>query len=94
MQNVELILCTSEQYPTVELVKPLNDKSPIINYLNKSNEIIYHICYEVNSIENIKELFSDNRAICVSEPKPAILFNNRLVSFYYIKNVGLFEVLQ
>ena len=94
LQNVELILCTSEHYPTVELVRPVNDKSPIINYLNKSNEIIYHICYEVNSIENVKELFSDSRAICVSEPKPAILFDNQLVSFYYIKNIGLFEVLQ
>lgn len=94
LQNVELVLCTSVKYPTVELVKPINDKSPIINYLNKSNEMIYHICYEVDNIEMVKELFSNSRAICVSKPQPAILFDNRLVSFYYINNVGLIEVLQ
>ena len=94
LQNVELILCTKKNYPTVELVKPINNKSPVNNYLKKNNEMIYHICYEVENIELINELFSNNRVICVSEPKPAILFENRLVCFYYIENVGLIEVLQ
>lgn len=95
LQNVELVLCTSEKYPTVELVKPINDKSPVINYLNKNNEIIYHICYEVDDIENdLRKLFSKSKTICVSKPTPAILFDNRLVSFYYINNVGLIELLQ
>ena len=94
LQNVEIILCTSVKFPTVELIKPINDKSSIIDYLNEYSEMIYHICYEVENIETINKLFSNNRAICVSEPQPAILFDNRLVSFYYIPNVGLVEVLQ
>jgi len=94
LQNVELVLCTSKNYPTVELVKPINDKSPIINYLNKCNEMIYHICYEVEKIEDVKKLFPNNRVFCTSKPKPAVLFNNRLVSFYYINDVGLIELLQ
>ena len=94
LQNVELVLCTSKNYPTVELVKPINDKSPIIMYLNKCNEMIYHICYEVEKIENVKKLFPNNRVFCTSKPKPAILFDNRLVSFYYINDVGLIELLQ
>jgi len=95
IQNVELILCTSNNFPTVELVKPYDDKSPINNYLKKNNEIIYHICYEVDDIDNdLKLLFKNNRSICVSKPKPAKLFNNRLVSFYYINDIGLIELLQ
>ena len=95
LQNVELVLCTSEKHPTIELVKPINNNSPIINYLRKNNEMIYHVCYEVDDIDrDIKTLFSDIRAFCVSKPKPAILFDNRLVSFFYINNVGLIEVLQ
>ncbi|NQV18396.1 MAG: VOC family protein [Armatimonadetes bacterium] len=95
LQNVELVLCTSEKHPTVELVKPINNNSPITNYLSKNNEMIYHVCYEVEDIaRDIKILFSNYRAFCVSKPKPAILFDNRLVSFYYINNVGLIEVLQ
>jgi hypothetical protein len=95
LQNVELILCTSKVFPTVELVKPINERSPITNYLRKNNEIVYHVCYEVCDPEmDIKRLFSCNRAICVSKAKPAILFDNRLVSFYYINNIGIVEVLQ
>ena len=94
-QNVELILCTSNLHPAVELIKPINDNSPIINILNKHNEMIYHVCYEVDNIENDKNiLFANCREICVSKPKPAILFDNRLVSFYYVNDVGLIELLQ
>ena len=94
-QDVELILCVSKKYPTVELVKPINNNSPIITYLRKNNEIIYHVCYEVNNPKDIIQiLMKKNRAICVREPRPAIIFDNRLVSFYYIKNVGLIEILE
>ena len=95
IQNVELIMCTSKVFPSVELIKPVNKKSPINNYLSKNNEIIYHTCYEIeNYKEGIKKLFSKNKAICISKPKPAILFNDRLVSFYYVEDVGIIEILQ
>jgi methylmalonyl-CoA/ethylmalonyl-CoA epimerase len=95
LQNVELLLCTSEIFPNVELVKPANGKNPINNFLNKNNEMIYHVCYEVDVKKiSLNEFFSKNRYICVSKPKPAVLFNNRNVSFYYLNNVGLIEILE
>ncbi len=95
LQDVELVLCTSSKFPTVELVKPISNRSPIINYLSKNNEMIYHICYELDDIDkDIKRLFHNSRTICVSKSQPAILFDNRLVSFYYINDVGLIEILQ
>jgi methylmalonyl-CoA/ethylmalonyl-CoA epimerase len=93
-QNVELILCTSKIFPSVELIRPINNRSPITNYLKTSNEITYHTCYEIDNVDDIKFLFLNNRAICRSKPQPAILFENRLVSFYYLPNVGLIEILQ
>ncbi len=95
LQNVFLILCVSKNFPNVELVRPADNKSPIDGYLNKSNEIIYHTCYELDTNNiSINEFFADNRFICVSKSKPAILFNNRLVSFYYLSDVGLIEILE
>jgi len=95
LQNVMLLLCTSSSFPSIELVKPINNDSPINNYLKKSNEMIYHICYELDTSKvSIDEFFTKNRTICVSEPKPTPLFNNRLVSFYYLNNVGLIEILE
>ena len=93
--NVEVVFCYSEQYPSVELVKPINEKSPVVNYLKNNNEIIYHTCYELDDVErDIKVLFSNNKAICVEKPKPSIAFDGRLASFYLVNNVGLIEILQ
>ena len=95
LQNVELILCTSSVFPAVELIKPVNEQSPIVNYLAKNNELIYHMCFELSNFsEDVKKLFAENRAICVSSPKPSTLFDNRLVAFYYTQDVGLIEILQ
>ena len=93
-QNVELIFCTSEYHPSVELIKPLSNKSKISNYLKDRNGIIYHICYSIKNYKNnLNLLFKKNKFICVQSPSPAILFNNQLVSFYFVKNVGLIELL-
>lgn len=95
MQNVELIMCTSKYFPSVELIKPVNERSPIVNYLKNYNEIIYHICFEVDSLKRVLEIIKrSNKIICAMKAKDAVLFNNRLVSFYYIKDVGLFEFLE
>jgi len=95
LQNAELMICLSDSSPPVELIKPINEHSPVKNILEKSNEQIYHVCYEVNDIRKVELLFKKNyNSICVKKPTPAILFNNRLVSFYYIKGIGLIELLQ
>ena len=47
-QNVKAILCESDNLPSVELVKPLDNNSPLENYLKRNNEIIYHVCYQID----------------------------------------------
>jgi len=95
LQVVDLILLIHDVHPNIELVKPFNEKSPINNYLKGSDVAIYHFCYEVNSFSDvIKKLKKNFRIFNVSKPKPAILFNNRLVAFYYIHGVGLIELLE
>ncbi len=95
LQNVELIMSEAPLgFPNIELIKPLNDSSPINNYLKKNDPIIYHVCYGIDNGQDFKKLFLDSKYVCVSKPKPAILFNGSLVSFYFIKNVGLIEIVQ
>ena len=95
LQLVDLILLKHDFHPDIELVRPTSSKSPISNYLKNSNISMYHFCYEVDSFnEVVDKLKKEFRIFNVSKPKPAILFNNRLVAFYYINNVGLIELLQ
>lgn len=95
-QNVEIIMLISDLMPNIELVKSINEESPVNNLLKKNNENIYHICYEVENLQEVLKLIkkSVGRIICVSKPKEAIIFNNRLVSFYYIKDIGIVEFLE
>jgi len=94
-QLVDLILLTHDFHPDIELVKPINSKSPVSNYLKNTNVSMYHFCYEVDSFsEVIDNLKAEFRVFNVSKPKPAILFDKRLVTFLYINNVGLIELLQ
>jgi len=95
LQNVDLVLLTHDIHPDVELVRPFDEDSPIHNYLKNSDIVIYHFCYEVDSFsDTVEELERGFRVFNVSKPKPAILFNNRPVAFYYIHGVGLVELLK
>ena len=95
LQTADLIMLTHDSMPNIELVKPYSEKSPINNYLKENDSVIYHLCYEVKSFDKIvKELKKEFRLFNVSEPKPAILFDYKLVAFYYIKGVGLIELLE
>jgi len=95
LQKAELLILSSATGPRIELIKPYGDESSVRNYLKREDTAIYHLCYEVTNLDTAaKELKKETRALCVSSPRPAVLFANRLVTFYYVKNVGLVELLE
>lgn len=53
----------------------------------------YHVCYEVENLESKIEEYISKGAVLISEPKPAILFNNKRVSFLYL-SYGLVELVE
>jgi methylmalonyl-CoA/ethylmalonyl-CoA epimerase len=98
LQNVNLIACTGTDMPEVELVFPsaASTKGPLDRILAERQELIYHLCYSTSrvslALETIKA--AGNRVICVSPPKPALLFNGLQVSFYQVPGFGLIELLE
>ncbi len=54
---------------------------------------LYHVCYEVSGLFLMMEKFIDNGASVISEPKPAPLFDNRLVAFLNTP-IGIVELLE
>jgi methylmalonyl-CoA/ethylmalonyl-CoA epimerase len=94
-QGVELLFYTKTSSPSIELVKPLHEHSPVGNYLKQQSECFYHVCFEVEELHAaLKQFYGSRRYICVSPPKPAVLFGGRHVSFYYSKGIGLIEFLE
>ncbi|MFT2111491.1 VOC family protein [Marinomonas sp. 2405UD68-3] len=95
-QKVNLIMCTSSYQPNIELIFPSEDAGPLDNILKSHDTLIYHTCYESVDIDNSIQKIKDNghRVLTVSDKKQAPLFEGRLVAFYFIKGMGLIEILE
>ena len=88
-QNAYLAMLTLVDGTRIELIA-----GPQVENLVKKNISYYHLCFEVDDLEQeIKRLTESEDARLISPPKPAILFNNRPVAFLYV-SYGLIELLQ
>ncbi|MBI4373556.1 MAG: VOC family protein [Deltaproteobacteria bacterium] len=96
LQNVNLTMCRSQTMPDVEVVSQSDGPSPLDNILKQNKDLIYHCCYSTPDLKatlvNIEQ--DQNKFICISPPKPAVLFSGKLVSFYLIKGFGIIEILE
>jgi len=78
----------------VELVEPSNENSPIFNLLKKNGPATYHICYEVENIDDkIKEL-KKNGFMVISDISAAPAIDEKSVAFLFNKDIGLIELLE
>ncbi|HEX3991095.1 MAG TPA: VOC family protein [Acetobacteraceae bacterium] len=97
LQNVHLIMCAHQAMPAVEIIYPGAGTTPIDGYLARQpNGLVYHACYGSPDLaESLAQWEAAGiAAVCVSEPKPAILFGGRKVSFYNVLGVGLIEIIE
>ena len=96
LQNVNLIFCSHPVMPSIEIIFSTDTKGPLEAILKNSTEMIYHICFETQSLEKtLEEIKNDGiKMKMISAPKPAILFRNQKVSFYYILGFGIVEILE
>ena len=93
-QNVEVVFCRSPRQPTVELIRPVDETSPVANLLKKRQEMLYHLCYVTDDLEAaLAALEEKNRVICISPAKPTVLFPELQAAFYHVHGVGLMEIL-
>ena len=80
----------------VELVCPIKkDASSVIDaWLSKIGPTPYHICYEVDSLEESLAELRKQRFIMVKKPSQAVALENKRVCFLFNKDVGLIELVE
>lgn len=81
----------------IEIIAPLDSGSPIDNILEKNGAMPYHICYEVNNIEDACKNLKKEGWVVLRKPLPAPAISsegNAKVAFLYDKNVGLIELVE
>ena len=93
VQKARLCLYSNFSDSHIELIQPLDESSFTWNALQKNGNHVHHLCYEKKSYEEVQELTRKYRMIEVMKPVPAVLFNNKLVCFYFNRNKQLIEFL-
>lgn len=98
LQGVNLQICEHPTMPLVEVISPGKSDGPLNALLTRSREgLVYHVAYRTADLAaslNALEAHPDLRVICVSSPKPAVLFNGESVSFYVISGLGMIEIIE
>ncbi len=94
-QNVYGYFYECDNRPTIELLMPKDETSPINQIIKKNGVSPYHLCYEVNCPyeEAISEL-KKNKFMQITRPSISDNLNKRRVCFFYHANVGIVELLE
>ena len=79
--------------PCIELICPLDDKSPVNGYLKKGIGT-YHLCYEVNDIENELATLLSKGCLVLSQPVPAVAFGGRKIAWAFTPTRHLVELVE
>lgn len=77
----------------IELICPLDDKSPVNGYLKKGIGA-YHLCYEVNDIDKELADLRSKGCLIVSKPVPAVAFGGRRIAWAFTPTQHLLELLE
>lgn len=94
IQNVNICWLTKEGMPMVELLAPVDEKSPVNKTLEKVGVSPYHCCYVVDNLEDACAELRKQKYIMVSKPAEAVAFCGSRVCFLFNKNVGLIELVE
>ena len=94
IQNVNICWLTKEGMPTVELLSPVDEKSPVNKTLEKNGVTPYHTCWIVPNIEGAAQQLRKQRYVMVSKPAEAVAFCGSRVAFFFNKAIGLIELVE
>lgn len=93
IQNAKIAFLSKAEMPLIELIAPVNEKSPIVKTLEKSGVSTYHVCYEVDDIDVAVADLRKQKYLPLFKPVEAIALNKK-ICYLYNKNVGLIEIVE
>lgn len=88
LQKTDLCMLTLEDGSCLELIK--GEK---VNRFVDKKQYLYHLCYEVEDLDEKLKKYRECGDIIMMKPTPAILFNNKRVAFVFSK-IGIIELVE
>lgn len=94
LQNVYVSVLSKDGMPTIELLSPVDETSPICKTIEKAGGVsIYHTCYIVPDINQAIVELRAQKYMPTTKVKYSNVFD-RDVYFLYHRNIGLIEIIQ
>ena len=93
LQKVRVQFVSTGSDVLIELVEPLDENGPIGRHLRKHGPGLYHLCYSVDSLDQVCRQARDAGAVVVCEPVAAVAFDQQQIAFVYWRG-GLIEFLE
>ena len=94
VQHIHICFLHKADMPTVELLEPVDDKSPVVETLKKNGVTPYHTCYEVANMAEAAATLKQHKFLPLGKAVEAVAFGGRSVQFFYHKDVGLIEIVE
>ena len=93
-QHVNLCLLQSDNEVNLELIQPIDATSPSYDFMRKGGGL-HHFCYQVEDLESSIKAFKNKKCLLLKKPKPAILFENQQVAFFFdVLQKQVFEIIE
>ena len=95
IQKVSVVMLSGPEPDSVpiELIAPLSEDSPVSKIL-KGTARLYHLCFEVDNIEEALKKLRSQGAIIISNPVPAELYEGERIAFVYTPDKYVVELLE
>ena len=93
-QNVKISFLSKSGSPSIELVQPLVDDSPISRILQQLGTTPYHICYEVDDIQQASDALEDLNFRPLFEPMESEAMDKGFFCYFFSVDIGLIELYQ
>lgn len=94
VQHVKVAFVHRKGEHPIELVCDSETGGPTSGILSKVGSGLYHICYEVDNIEQMITNLGQNGFLLRHKPVNAIAFDGRRIAWLYNRDIGLVELLE
>ncbi len=94
VQNVNICFLEKKGMPTIELLEPVDEKSPVYKIIKNLGVTPYHCCYKVTNIDIAVSELRHKKYVVLFKPVEAIAMENHKICFLFNKEVGLIEIVE
>lgn len=92
-QKTKICFLIKEGEVSIELVEPYPENTTMLNMLKKG-ATPYHTCYMVSDVQETYEQLKELGFTPLFSPVPAPAFGNRLICYFWKKDIGLIEIVE